>query len=121
MDPLRRCRHLAAAIDQLVARTDAPAGSAFVVADAEAYEPTGTFDLMVFNESLYYFTEPADAVQRYARSLTPGGHIVVSTHTASRRARAILRQLKHRFATVDETAVSQGANSWVCTVLKPLE
>jgi SAM-dependent methyltransferase len=95
------------------------AGTVFLQADAEAYQPTELFDVIVFNETLYYFHDPLSALGRYAQALKPGGLLIVSTYMASRRARTILRRLKTLYAVIDETQTTQGAKTWFCTVLGP--
>ncbi|AMA56711.1 class I SAM-dependent methyltransferase [Bradyrhizobium sp. CCGE-LA001] len=105
----------------------------FFRADADVHEPADRFDVIVFNESLYYLRDPVRSLHRYARSLKPGGCIIVSTYTASRRSLALLREAKRAFKVVDETRTVQrrptGARvlpgwqrsqdpSWLCTVLK---
>jgi 2-polyprenyl-3-methyl-5-hydroxy-6-metoxy-1,4-benzoquinol methylase len=95
------------------------ASATFIAADGDQYIPTRLFDLIVFNESLYYLQEPLKALQRYAAALKPHGVLIVSTYMASRRATAILRDAKEAFVVVDETGTTQGSMSWLCTVLKP--
>jgi SAM-dependent methyltransferase len=92
--------------------------TSFSQADGDIYEPAGSFDVIVFNESLYYLRHPVRSIERYARSLKPGGCIVVSTYTASRRSLAVLREAKREFKVLDEAKTTQGAMSWLCTVLK---
>lgn len=92
------------------------ANTTFVCADAETYMPGQRFDVIVFNESLYYFHAPVEAVQRYTGALEKHGIMIVSTFTGSARARAILRTLKARHALVDETRVTHAALSWLCSV-----
>jgi len=91
------------------------------VADAESYVPAQSFDIIVFNEVLYYFHQPQQAVERYARFLSKGGILLVSICTAAKGAAAILKGLKATFAVLDETRVTHGSNkwSWVCTVFAP--
>ena len=50
----------------------------FIVADFEEYVPPGRFDVIVFNESLYYTPQPSETLQRYAAALTSNGVIIVS-------------------------------------------
>ncbi len=90
-------------------------------ADAETDIPTERFDAIVFNETLYYFTDPADTLRRYCeKALSPDGVVIVSLYQASRRARAITRQLRSSFEVVDETTTSQKNKSWTCLALVPL-
>jgi len=90
----------------------------FVQGDGDTYEPHGRFDVIVFNESLYYLQEPLRALHRYAAALKSGGVILVSTYTASRRALAILRDARKQFTVVYEQETAQGGVSWFCTVLR---
>lgn len=106
------------AISRLQARHP-DASATFVAADADVYAPTQSFDLIVFNESLYYLRQPLKGLQRYAAAFKPNGVLIVSTYMASRRAKAILRDVKENFVVVDETETIQGSMSWLCTVLKP--
>lgn len=90
----------------------------FTQADADTYEPIGRFDILVFNESLYYLKDPIGALRRYSRSLKSDGHIIVSTYTTSRRSLAVLREAKQAFDAIDETKTTNGDISWLCTVFR---
>ena len=105
-----------AAVATLGSKQDAK--TVFLQADAEAYETTELYDVIVFNESQYYFHDPISTLERYSRALKPGGFFVLSTYAASQRAMAILARLKTLYGTVDETVTKQGAKAWYCTVLK---
>lgn len=91
----------------------------FVQADAERYEPTESYDVIVFNEILYYLDHPLSAVARYAQVLKPQGLLIVSTYANDGWAMAILHRLKASYAVVDETRIKNGTKSWLCTVLQP--
>jgi len=65
-----------AAIEQ--ARQSNLHGAEFSVADAATFEPSQVFDVIVFNEMLYYLKTPEEHVRRFARSLAPGGLLIVS-------------------------------------------
>jgi SAM-dependent methyltransferase len=91
----------------------------FVAADAEEFEAGETFDVVVFNESITYFEDPARGFERYLRALSPGGIVIVSCHQQSGRAQAILRDLKRNHRVLDETVVEQGDAAWRCTVFEP--
>ncbi len=91
----------------------------FAQGDGDQYEPLGSFDSIVFNESLYYLRHPIDGLKRYANALKPLGVLIVSNYTASRRARALLRDAEACFNVIDETVVRQGKLEWRCVVLRP--
>jgi 2-polyprenyl-3-methyl-5-hydroxy-6-metoxy-1,4-benzoquinol methylase len=102
-----------------VAQAHANERSTFLAADCEEYSPAEQFDVIVFNEVLCCLRDPLATVERYARSLNPGGLLLVSLCTAARGSDTILSQLKRAYATVDEVrVVHSGRNvSWVCTAL----
>jgi 2-polyprenyl-3-methyl-5-hydroxy-6-metoxy-1,4-benzoquinol methylase len=95
--------------------------STFLAADCEDYSPAEQFDVIVFNEVLCCLRDPLSTVERYARSLNPGGLVLVSMCTAARGSATILWRLKRTYATVDEVRVvhSDRKVSWVCSALRP--
>jgi SAM-dependent methyltransferase len=97
------------------------AGHSFVAADAAAYQPPadGSQDLLVFNETLYYFDAPAHEAARYARCLNPEGLMVVSLENVV-RGHQIWSMLRKGFMTLDEVRVTHGRLSWDVRVLKPI-
>jgi 2-polyprenyl-3-methyl-5-hydroxy-6-metoxy-1,4-benzoquinol methylase len=52
--------------------------ASFSVAWAEDFETDRRFDVIVFNESLYYLPSPEQVVARYRALLAPNGMIVIS-------------------------------------------
>lgn len=95
--------------------------STFLAADCEQYSPAEQFDVLVFNEVLCCLRDPLRTVERYARSLNPGGLLLVSMCTAARGSATILWRLKQAYATVDEVRVVHSGRrvSWVCAALRP--
>ena len=104
-----------------VARAHGNERSSFLAADCEEYSPAEHFDVIVFNEVLCCLGDPLRTVERYVRSLNPGGLLLVSLCTAARGSSTILRRLKRAYATVDEVRVVHSGRkvSWVCTALRP--
>jgi 2-polyprenyl-3-methyl-5-hydroxy-6-metoxy-1,4-benzoquinol methylase len=95
--------------------------STFLAADCEEYSPAEHFDVIVFNEVLCCLRDPLRTVERYARSLNPGGLLLVSLCTAARGSSKLLRRLKRAYETVDEVRIVHGGRkvSWMCTALRP--
>jgi SAM-dependent methyltransferase len=50
----------------------------FAVGDMNDYEPQGTFDAIVFNESAYYHWDAVKGFQRYVKYLNPEGVLLIS-------------------------------------------
>lgn len=105
------------AVQKLAHRTDDR--TEFLAADAETHTPDGSYDVIVFNESLYYLNDPLAALARYASALTPDGVIIVSMFLGSRRSRAILGAVRRAHHVVDVTRTTQGATSWECLAIRP--
>jgi 2-polyprenyl-3-methyl-5-hydroxy-6-metoxy-1,4-benzoquinol methylase len=104
-----------------VALEQANERSTFLTADCDEYSPAEHFDVIVFNEVLCCLRDPLRTVERYARSLNPGGLLLVSLCTAARGSGTILSRLKRAYPTVDEVRVVHSGRkiSWVCTALRP--
>jgi 2-polyprenyl-3-methyl-5-hydroxy-6-metoxy-1,4-benzoquinol methylase len=103
-----------AAIAQAAGRADA--GTTFVAADAEGEPAAGPWDVVVFNESVYYFRDPVATVRRYEDVLAASGSFVVSTFR-SRRAEAVVRALLRRYREVEATTVSNAKGRWTVRIL----
>jgi SAM-dependent methyltransferase len=59
------------------ARPRADATTEFHVAPGESFEPMGLFDVIVFNESLYYIAQPVPVFAHYRRFLKTDGIMIV--------------------------------------------
>jgi 2-polyprenyl-3-methyl-5-hydroxy-6-metoxy-1,4-benzoquinol methylase len=114
------CRYLgidfaASAIDQMAARRDPT--TEFRVADAASFTPSEKFDVIIFNESLYYFREPISIVERYLDFLASDGIIIVSMEVARNRV-AIWNTIGTVLNVVDATTVFNGAGlGWTIKAL----
>jgi 2-polyprenyl-3-methyl-5-hydroxy-6-metoxy-1,4-benzoquinol methylase len=93
--------------------------SAFFQADAEHFLPTESFDAIIFNEVLYYFTDPLAVAQRYSSRLRPGGVLISSLYMDSERARATARLLKRALPIIDEAKVRTHRDTWLISVFAP--
>jgi 2-polyprenyl-6-hydroxyphenyl methylase/3-demethylubiquinone-9 3-methyltransferase len=88
----------------------------FIVADTMKFELEENFDIIVFNECLYYYEDPRKVLNKYAGMLGPGGIIVVSLYT-SPRTRRIWKMLKSDFIAEDETRIANNSgNAWTIKV-----
>jgi 2-polyprenyl-3-methyl-5-hydroxy-6-metoxy-1,4-benzoquinol methylase len=79
------------------------AGSAFEVCDIRQFKLSARWDVIVFNEILYYLSptdEAAEQVRRYAEALSPAGIVIVSMKNDA-KSRAIFRLLLKQFELVD--------------------
>jgi len=92
--------------------------SRFTVADAWAFETDEHFDVIVFNQSLYYLTDPAGILKKYRAMLNPGGRIIVSM-VDNARTRAVWRLIDPVFGIEDAMTTMQGKGTVVTKVMLP--
>jgi 2-polyprenyl-3-methyl-5-hydroxy-6-metoxy-1,4-benzoquinol methylase len=95
-------------------------GATFAVADAATFDPSQVFDVIVFNEILYYLRMPEVDVQRFSDSLSPDGIIIVSIWYHADGIRTWER-LKARFEELDRVRIVHGPSrqKWDLAVLRP--
>jgi SAM-dependent methyltransferase len=82
--------------------------TSFLVGELPPAE-TGTFDVAVLNEVLYYADDPGATLDRIAARLTPGGHVLTSIWRHPGDA-ALQRLLDARFERVGATEVRSRLN-----------
>ena len=89
----------------------------FIIADGNDYIPAGLFDVIVFNESLYYFYGPLAVLNRYDRYLKPGGIYIISMY-ATFRTLKIWQKIRKVYKVIDETRITNKAGiSYTCRIL----
>ncbi|MBV9655431.1 MAG: class I SAM-dependent methyltransferase [Acetobacteraceae bacterium] len=104
--------------------------STFLAAPAETFEPPGSYDAIVFAETLYYLADPAAQLVRYSRYLNPDGHLFVSMALTGLRdgfwKLSIWQDLRSHFKTANEidlffpgSSTCPAAVAWTLKVLKP--
>ena len=93
--------------------------SRFFVGDVETYEPEQAFDVIVFNEMLYYLSDPAAVVQRYQPFLKPSGVFVVSMFDMIKSRKVWLSLDRNHRLMESSRAVNQGGHSWTVRVYRP--
>lgn len=64
-----------------------------ICATAESFATSGRFGCIVFNEVLYYLSDPVAVLTRYADFLVPGGIVVISIYQKPESLRTRLAHL----------------------------
>lgn len=94
------------------------ARSHFAVAEAESFQSQTRFDVIVFNQSLYYLPDPARVMAHYRALLAPQGRIIVSMiHNA--RTRAAWPLVESVLRIEDAMTITQGKGQVTTKVLLP--
>ena len=89
----------------------------FAVSDINEFATRDQFDVIVFNESLYYLHEPLRGLQRYAQFLAPDGVLLISMHVTPRTT-ALWTEIDAAFCVVDAVTVTNTRGTqWVVKAL----
>lgn len=105
------------AVARALARADER--TAFSASDMRLYAPDQRFDVIVFNESLYYVEEPIAELRRYAAFLVGDGLFLVSMHRKP-RSEAIWRDIGAAFDMIDRVTVANRAGvEWMLGAFRP--
>ncbi|MHB1586649.1 MAG: class I SAM-dependent methyltransferase [Acidiferrobacteraceae bacterium] len=103
------------AISRAVGRVDGPKRM-FRVADMHDFDPQRRFNMIVFNESLYYSQAPANVLRRHAAFLEPDGLLVVSMYLSRRSP--IWNEIRSVGRLLDEVQIrNRNGTCWTCQLL----
>lgn len=80
--------------------------TSFLQADVNAYLPDDRFDLIVFNEVLYYLEEPVQVIENYKGVLSDRGVLIAAMYDSDTSDQA-WRLLDKAYTADDEVKVSQ--------------
>lgn len=107
-----------AAIDEARQRQDDR--TQFVCSDVATFVPKTTFDVIVFNEVLYYLRDPIEVMRRYEAYLRPGGVFIVSMF-ANDATEQNWETLSRAYDFLDETRTgnTKSGLAWSCRVVQP--
>ena len=94
------------------------ARTTFIVADAEKFAPESSFDVIVFNQCLYYLSDPLDVIRRYGRFLDGSGRMIVSLYDCS-RSRAVWSLIDDHVDVEDSMTVIQAGGRTTTKILRP--
>lgn len=77
----------------------------FIIAEATEFVAPRKFDVIIFNECLYYFENRHSVLQAYVQALTPNGFMLVSMYNTF-RTRAIWPVIETDMVVEDEVVVT---------------
>lgn len=93
--------------------------TSFSTEDAREYLPSQLYDVIVFNECMYYFDDPVSMFERYANCLNPSGIVIVSMYDSklSKRQWGLLNDI---YPLMDEVTLSPKlGRAWTIKVYGP--
>jgi 2-polyprenyl-6-hydroxyphenyl methylase/3-demethylubiquinone-9 3-methyltransferase len=91
----------------------------FQTSQVDIFESSDNFDVIVFNEVLYYLDDPIRAVKRCQTFLSDNGHILISMYKSG-RSTAAWALLDSVLKTIDATTITHMSGaSWVIKISTP--
>jgi 2-polyprenyl-3-methyl-5-hydroxy-6-metoxy-1,4-benzoquinol methylase len=94
-------------------------GVRFLAADMNDFTTEERFDVVVFNESIYYLADGVQGLIRYDRFLKPGGVLLLSMHGHPRNDRLWV-QVEEFYTVVDGVTITNKAGTtWRVKALVP--
>lgn len=101
-----------------IARSLADEKCEYLVADMDTYTPPGAYDLIIFNEVIYYSKHPLKTLQRLATYLKSDGLLIVTINN-HKNSDKLWNSIKDGFQLLDEATTITSKGSCVCKVLRP--
>lgn len=89
----------------------------YLCANMESFATRELFDIIIFNESLYYAEAPLQLVKKYWQFLTTAGYLIASIYETKANI-ALVHQLKERFDCVAHDTTSNERGVWHCLVFQ---
>jgi SAM-dependent methyltransferase len=87
--------------------------ASFFVGSFDEFQADGTFDAVVFNESLGYTDDPLMILRRYFGFLRTNGVLIVSMHHTGHRSRMVWRRVESAFAAKHSTRlINESGQIW---------
>lgn len=86
----------------------------FFCADVDDWSAEERFDIVVFNESLYYLKQPLSVLDKYWGYLKECGIFIISMHGLRPWNRRLWKLIEARYETIDEVSLRHGSGKrWI--------
>jgi len=93
--------------------------SEFRVGAIETFNSDDRFNIIVFNECLYYLNNPINVINAYKKNLEPGGAFIISMHSIDNTGK-LWKMIDDSFDILDSVSVTNTkGTSWIIKVIKP--
>ncbi len=93
------------------------ASTEYRTGNMERFNPREKFDIIIFNEVLYYARNPNRLIARYMNFLNPGGFMIISIFQSNENTR-IMNGIEAEFKSIDEAISKNEGKCWYCRVYR---
>jgi trans-aconitate methyltransferase len=83
----------------------------------EAFVPSDTFEVIVFNESLYYSSRPLALIKKYRKHLSAKGVLIISMVEQHAHTAKIMKAIAKKCRVIEYKKISNERVSWHCIIL----
>ena len=87
----------------------------YLCADMEQFVPSEKYDIIIFNESIYYSSHPERLLKKYMKDLNENGVFIVSIYEGTRNLR-VLNKLRRNFKSLESKKTINERGCWHCDV-----
>ncbi len=97
--------------------------ASFATGDLNKLDVAGQYDVIIYNESLYYLRNPKEAVRALFKNLAPGGIFIISmVDKHGKEETGLWMQMDEIMALQDRNKVTNAkGDSWTVQVYRPKE
>ena len=85
----------------------------YLVGDMDTFQPDEQFDIIIFNESLYYARNPCQTMKRYMQHLHANGIFITSIYETTSNKR-LIKKLTNHFTPFDSSITVNEKKRWHC-------
>ena len=89
----------------------------FIRADFENFVPDRKFDLIIFNESLYYSKKPVEVLERY-KSFLCGYKIIATSIHENRLGLRLVKYMQDHYQCLDSKQTKNIRGRWYCNIFR---
>ncbi len=92
----------------------------FEAISVEEFFPTQKFDVIVFNECLYYFEKPLEILKKYSKYLNENGRLIVSMYGDDESVINCWDMIDVNYEEDSVAVINKEGIYWVLKILKPI-
>lgn len=89
--------------------------TSYIYSDMEKFKTTEKFDVIMFNESIYYAKNPINLLKRYAHFLKPDGHIIISIYETEEN-RQLMDTIEAAYQIKEQQVSVNERGAWYCQI-----
>lgn len=93
--------------------------SNFICESIEDFQPNKKYDIIIFNESLYYLDDPIKTLFKFNNYLSSNGKIIISMWDSKERNNKLWKLIEKKFNVIDEIHLqkTKTKSAWIIKII----